>query len=156
MIECPYCDHTENDMSGLESHALDEHEDEMFQSHFGGFELTCYCDNCGDDFLRTKSQISNSQFCSIECTGEYQKGTPRYGKKFESAKKKSMAESGYKCVDCGLTNKVHKEIYSAKLTAHHINRVSEFDDPQDAHTVENLVTVCKQCHRIRHCREWEL
>ncbi|WP_241729483.1 MULTISPECIES: HNH endonuclease signature motif containing protein [Halolamina] len=33
------------------------------------------------------------------------------------------------------------------MDVHHICPVREFDNPQDAHRLENVVTLCRSCHR---------
>jgi len=44
------------------------------------------------------------------------------------------------CVRCGVNP-------DRTLSVHHIIPVKEFDDPKDAHYLENLMTVCRSCHR---------
>ncbi|WP_306438828.1 HNH endonuclease [Natronococcus pandeyae] len=31
---------------------------------------------------------------------------------------------------------------------HHITPVREFENPQRAHTVDNLISLCRSCHRL--------
>nr|WP_240943039.1 HNH endonuclease [Haloferax alexandrinus] len=31
---------------------------------------------------------------------------------------------------------------------HHLNRVRDFDDPSNAHTLSNVVSLCRSCHRL--------
>jgi len=36
---------------------------------------------------------------------------------------------------------------------HHIEPVRNFDDPQDAHTLDNVVCLCRSCHRYAEIGE---
>lgn len=54
--------------------------------------------------------------------------------------------SGYKCEGCG--KKVDSK-ESRSLVLHHIDR-DEYNNE-----IENLIILCRQCHRDRHCeRGW--
>lgn len=47
------------------------------------------------------------------------------------------------CWGCGLPY---------RLQVHHVTPVREFEDPADAHTMDNLITVCQWCHPGFECR----
>lgn len=60
------------------------------------------------------------------------------GEEWNEARKAAMARDNALCQCCGTDSDLH---------AHHIKPVREFDNPQDAHYVENLVMLCPSCHR---------
>lgn len=60
------------------------------------------------------------------------------GERWRQARAKALSRDNNRCQDCGSPDNLH---------AHHIKPVRTFDNPSDAHYVENLVTLCKYCHR---------
>lgn len=57
--------------------------------------------------------------------------------------KRLKGAAGFKCENCG------KEIdrnFPASLVLHHIDRNEKNNE------IENLIVLCRQCHRDRHCR----
>ena len=36
---------------------------------------------------------------------------------------------------------------------HHITPVRDFEDPQDAHRLDNVVCLCRSCHRLAEIGE---
>lgn len=54
------------------------------------------------------------------------------------------------CERCGFTNKDHRLAYNEELHGHHIEEVDDFDNPDDAHTIDNIEILCKQCHLLEH------
>lgn len=63
------------------------------------------------------------------------------GERWREARKATLARDDGRCQSCGTTDSLH---------AHHIKPVREFENESDAHYVENLVMLCKACHR-----KWE-
>ena len=53
------------------------------------------------------------------------------------------------CQDCGMVRGEHQEEYGRDLEVHHLTPVREFDDPEEADQLDNLVTLCAQCHGKR-------
>ena len=53
---------------------------------------------------------------------------------------KNIRERDGKCLRCGVTP-------DRTLSVHHILPVKEFEDPKEAHYPENLVSLCRSCHR---------
>jgi 5-methylcytosine-specific restriction endonuclease McrA len=74
------------------------------------------------------------------------------GELWETNRKKAKERDGYKCVDCGITEKEHRErddLFGEGLHVHHKKPVRQFDKPKKAHKLDNLITVCSIHHRMR-------
>lgn len=67
--------------------------------------------------------------------------------KWLEARAEALSRDGGECVSCGLSNEEHVERYEHGLHTHHIEPVSEGGDKFD---LENLETVCAECHSERH------
>lgn len=61
------------------------------------------------------------------------------GEAWETARRKAFDRDDSRCQSCGRRDELH---------AHHVRPVRSFDTPEDAHFVDNLVVLCKQCHGI--------
>lgn len=61
-----------------------------------------------------------------------------YGGTWFQKREEVLVRNDYTCQVCG----EHDE----SNHVHHIKPVREFDDPEDAHFDENLITVCESCH----------
>ena len=121
------------------------------------------CTVCGDPVERYPSAAQGDAIlCSEDCrrtwlsesfTGEGHPnwkggGNEPYGKGWAAARRATLERDGFRCVICGVS--------SAELgrnpDVHHLIPVREFaesadDSIEDAHTLENLVTLCIGCHR---------
>jgi len=87
-------------------------------------------------------------------TGRY------YGSNWQEQKKKARTRDNFTCVKCGKTTKEHKR----SLDVHHVKSFSSFTsldedgdqiiDWQKANTLDNLITICRQCHnKVNEIRE---
>lgn len=117
------------------------------------------CRQCGADIRVLPSQIEQQQrgfFCDLECYGrwlsenivgrdhhQWQGGGINYGKNWWRVRRRALDRDDHRCQHCGST--------AAELgrepDVHHITPVREFDRPEDAHMLENVVTLCRSCHR---------
>lgn len=73
-----------------------------------------------------------------------------YGAGWTEGKRRSVRErDGYVCQDggCSVTQSEHKEIYNEKLHVHHLKKARDIDDPAERNAKENLITLCRDCHR---------
>ena len=78
-------------------------------------------------------------------------GEVPYGAGWNDSKKRQVRErDGHECVDCGTTQAEHKAEYDQKLHVHHLIKARDIDDPEERNAPENLITLCRDCHR-----EWE-
>lgn len=55
-------------------------------------------------------------------------------------RKQALERDNY-CQDCGAMDNLH---------VHHKTPVREFEDPSEAHTMDNVVVLCESCHWDRH------
>ena len=72
-----------------------------------------------------------------------------YGPGWTEDKRKRIRErDGCKCWSCEVEEDVHQEVYGSTLEVHHVRPAREFPDfhPR-ANSAENLVTLCKVCHK---------
>jgi transposase len=78
-------------------------------------------------------------------------GGKRYGPGWNRTKRATVRErDGMACVACGMTQQKHQREYDEKLHVHHLIKARDIDDPEERNAVENLITLCRDCHR-----EWE-
>lgn len=127
---------------------------------WGGKEVECL--NCGESFRKTFSnaQRHEEHFCDSACMGEFQsesfsgEGNPRwlggcdnyYGENWEEKRLECLRRDDFQCQDCGLSREEHRKQYQTDIHVHHIQKHVKFDDPADANQLENLATLCRNCH----------
>ncbi|MDZ5811545.1 HNH endonuclease [Halorubrum sp. AD140] len=70
-----------------------------------------------------------------------------YGSMWPDAREKAKEKDGYECRNCGMTESEHYEVYGHDLHVHHVRPFRTFDDPEIAHRLSNLMTVCCSCHK---------
>ncbi|MCB2179470.1 HNH endonuclease [bacterium] len=106
------------------------------------------CNHCGVEFERAKwVRGGDLKFCSRSCFQQYAKTHFRrrlpnsYGKSWRPAKRRAMDRDHHQCQDCGSKK---------KLVVHHIRPYKTFEQSLAAHELDNLVTLCRACHRRRH------
>ncbi len=56
-----------------------------------------------------------------------------------------MKRDEFKCVRCGMTNEIHKQLFNTNLTIDHINGKGRHADKPD-NRMENLQVLCLRCH----------
>jgi 5-methylcytosine-specific restriction endonuclease McrA len=116
------------------------------------------CDNCSTEFKvhEWRHGSRDQLFCSHDCYGEWVSETrvgenhPRwvdggvvyYGESWSNARQKVRERDGNVCQLC---NDDEDEI-GQKPAVHHIEPVRSFEDPNEAHTMDNMVQVCQPCH----------
>ena len=116
------------------------------------------CKQCGGEMevLRSGLQRDGRSFCSLECYGEWlsenrvgedhhqwEGGDIDYGQAWWSVRRKARERDDHRCQRCG---KTRAEI-GREPDVHHIEPVREFDDPAEAHRLDNVVCLCRSCHR---------
>lgn len=65
-----------------------------------------------------------------------------YGPEWEAIRRRVRARDGYRCRVCGAP-----EPPGQAHDVHHLRPLRTFQDPAEAHSPENLITVCRRCHR---------
>lgn len=119
-------------------------------------EKTCEQCGCSMNVLQSRLDKGNGRFCSQDCVGDWlsenvvgekhhmwMEGDTVYRGKWWKVRRKARERDDHECRCCGTTATDE----GRELDVHHIRPVREFDDPQDAHTLQNVVTLCRSCHR---------
>ncbi|MFB6295776.1 MAG: HNH endonuclease [Halobacteriales archaeon] len=120
--------------------------------------VTESCKQCGEtmEVLRSDWERDGRTFCSLDCYGEWlsehrvgedhhqwKGGDISYGGEWWSVRRKARERDDHRCQRCGKT----KDEIGREPDVHHIEPVREFDDPADAHRLDNVVCLCRSCHR---------
>jgi len=117
---------------------------------------TSVCEQCGDSYSVKPSVKHKRRFCSKPCyhkaltnvTGNEHpcwKGgyEPYYGEGWPQMRHMVRNRDCFRCRKCGM----HEDECDTELHVHHIVPLREFDEPEEANTPNNLVTVCPSCHK---------
>lgn len=136
------------------------------------------CTWCDETFRADLNRVEEheSVFCSGECEKEWRKvqfsgdthpqskenyswkrddGTTRYVSGWDDIRQDALARDNYECQSCGVSNEEYVARHGVGLDVHHITPLSEFDDPlpDEANDLENLVSLCRSCHRMEEANE---
>lgn len=111
------------------------------------------CTHCGkrfDDPRDGRERKSGKAFCSLDCCNAHRRGENNpawrgghreyYGPDWRAIRRQARRRDNNECRRCGATAN------GRELDVHHIKPVSSFENPNDANTLENVVTLCKPCH----------
>ena len=74
-------------------------------------------------------------------------GSHSYGADWRRIAGQIRKRDGYECQECGKTQKESLKLFDRKLDVHHIEPLSDFKSHEQANDPENLMTVCRSCHR---------
>ena len=129
------------------------------------------CSQCGKPVVRTRAQIDKRSkygpFCSHGCYGKWRsenltgEDSPSWkggytldygGSNWKRQRRRARKRDSYTCQGCGVT----EQEWGYKLDVHHIVPYDLFDNPKEASRLDNLVTLCRQCHVKRHNGTHEL
>lgn len=105
---------------------------------------------CGETFERRQSL--DTEYCSLGCwADEYGVGVSTlYRDGWYRQRRNALQRDGYRCTVCGITNEEHDTRFGFGLDVHHIVPLRAFakrDLPiADAHSLRNLITVCRTHH----------
>lgn len=151
--ERTFCD---NECFGKWQSSIQKGEDNP--NWLGGKLKTHTCKVCGSEYENYK-QSSETSCCSEDCyteileqrTGEdcasWKGGAERYyGNIWTEQREKAIKEAGERCEECSIPRIKHKQNYGKDLHVHHIQPYRTFDDDKEAHKLDNLVAVCRDCH----------
>lgn len=128
------------------------------------------CVRCGEEIKRPEHRAGRyeQEYCSRQCYQAEKMESPhktagwidgrtyrpgyntRYNKRFNENRAVALQRDEKQCQVCGMTSKQHRSEYDMDLHVHHIQPVSSFDEPGNAHSLENLITLC-----LPHHRKWE-
>ncbi|MDS0256040.1 HNH endonuclease [Haloarcula argentinensis] len=161
-VECAGC----GDKTVVKPYRAEKHD-----VHYCGHDcrrdrLDVECAWCGTsmEVFPKDDRRNDHHFCRHECYAMWKsenlvgedspawKGgyTKDRGTNWPKLREKALQAGGYQCQGCGMTEDEHREEHGVGLSVHHIRPVTEFDEPADADTVDNLVPLCRGCHL-----EWE-
>lgn len=120
---------------------------------------TVSCQHCGDEIQRLGSQLRDNKrgaFCDLQCYGEWLSanvvgpdhhqwdgGVIDYGPGWWRIRRKALERDEYECQLCGTS----KEQLGRNPDVHHKRRVRDYDHPGEAHTLSNVVSLRRSCHR---------
>lgn len=123
-----------------------------------GAAVECICVGCGQSFMRAKSpsKKGGGKYCNRACRDAHWKGSlnPNFqdglsissrGPHWAKIKRDVRRRDGC-CRSCG---------HVGRLDVHHIVPFRMFDDHRDANQLDNLVALCRPCHRREDAaRKW--
>ncbi|MFB6269014.1 MAG: HNH endonuclease [Halobacterium sp.] len=118
------------------------------------------CDYCGATLERHPSRVDSTsygEFCDLECYGEWlsenvvgsshhqwEGGTIPYGASWWRVRRAAWERDDYECQRCG----AGRAEIGRRPDVHHVEPVRSFDDPAEAHRLDNVVCLCRSCHRL--------
>lgn len=117
------------------------------------------CEGCGVDLEvrpRRAERRKRGCFCSRDCYGDWLSrnivgpahhqwdgGPINYGQPWWRIRQQALERDDFTCQQCG----VDADELGRNPDVHHLEPVRSFENPTDAHTIENVVTLCRPCHR---------
>jgi hypothetical protein len=117
------------------------------------------CAACGTELLRYPCEVEAAErgcFCDLDCYGDWlsenvvgeshhqwEGGDITYGESWWTVRRAALHRDGYECQRCGAGV---AEI-GRNPDVHHIDPVRTFDNPEAAHQLDNVVSLCRSCHR---------
>jgi len=124
-----------------------------------GDQVTIECAWCGGEERHPPSVAKSRTFCSVGCLGKWQEenlngenhpawkgGYSLYVGGWSRRRRKALERDDHRCIECGMGEEEHQTKFDQGLHVHHIKPIREFDDPTEAHALENLETFCRLCH----------
>ena len=90
----------------------------------------------------------------VEAVGErgWNREKDHYQGPWYEAREKALDRDSHQCVDCGISEEENQEKYGRNLDVHHRKSIDMFENPGMADRVDNLMTLCPECHAARHKR----
>lgn len=117
---------------------------------------TCDCRDAEFTVLKSDLAVRTGRFCSHDCLCEWMSenqrgenhhqwlpGDSNYGGDWWQVRRAARDRDDHVCQHCG---KSRAEM-GREPDVHHITPVREFQDPQDAHDLDNVICLCRSCHR---------
>jgi 5-methylcytosine-specific restriction endonuclease McrA len=115
------------------------------------------CEICGNERVLPRGQVAPSRrlrFCSPQCANKALRGVGNpswrgghpdyYGPDWRPLQRLARKLDSYLCQRCD----VPQEELGRALDVHHIKPVSSFVSANDANYIENLVSLCHDCHML--------
>jgi transposase len=82
--------------------------------------------------------------------GRWSGGQTPYGRGWNEVKRREVRDrDDHVCQEpgCSISQTEHLSEYGEKLHVHHLKKAREIDDPNKRNAKENLITLCRDCHR---------
>ncbi|MDG5817244.1 HNH endonuclease [Natronococcus sp. A-GB7] len=124
-----------------------------------GERVETACLSCGADLEVRPARLERRKrgvFCTLECYGEWlsenvvgsehhqwEGGPIEYGREWWRVRRQALERDEYECQHCG----ADAEELDRNPDVHHVRPVRSFETVEDAHTLNNVVTLCRSCHR---------
>lgn len=101
--------------------------------------------DCDHDFF------DRAPLPGIECRwcGYVTAGGPSgndYGELWVDRRREALERDNYRCRGCGIGQEEHREKHDEGLQVHHIVPYRSFEEDIEAHRLDNLVSLCVDCH----------
>jgi 5-methylcytosine-specific restriction endonuclease McrA len=119
------------------------------------------CPNCGSEVERKPYEFKGERgFCDSDCFSEWLSkqrkgeenpqwagGKPEYyGEDWQEIRRRAVERDDEECQCCGISRDAHIKRFGRDLEVHHIIPIRTFDEPNEANTMDNVVTLCQKCH----------
>ena len=133
-----------------------------------GSWLSVPCGHCGTELEVRPKRFEKRErgcFCSLECYGEWlsehvvgpdhhqwEGGPIRYGAPWWRIRRQALERDDSTCQHCG----ANADDLGRNPDVHHLKPVRSFDTSADAHTLDNVITLCRRCHRLAEAGTVEL
>lgn len=133
-VYCPECVTESNEFLGIPSYEVKDVQ-----------RIQGTCRQCGDDMtiLQSEWERGRGRFCSHECVCLWmsKSGARTYNRGWFRVRRLALERDNHTCQNCGKT----RQELGREPDVHHKVPVRLFDEPQDAHTRDNVVSLCRRC-----------
>ena len=139
-VYCPACVEASDEFLGTPSYEMRDIE-----------RIRKKCGQCGEEMevLQSTLDYGHGKFCSIECRdasfsdGFENPHSEPYNGIWHRIRRRAYERDDHRCQVCG---KTMAEI-GREPDVHHITPIREYDDPDESHRLENVICLCRLCHR---------
>ena len=170
---CGLCGKSNERYGPFKAHFVQAHSDKVEDGDVPWDEdlytaktVTMECEECGQEYERHASNADGSRFCSEDCMFEYADRTNAYdtewkaevtwdrehrgedvnrGVHWDTQKELALSRDGRLCQECGFEEDSSRFQW-VELEVHHIVPARLFENPDYAHALPNLITLCSRCH----------
>lgn len=140
---------------------LDKLIDENYYRHPLKEQQEMSYNYCGKEMFVIPARYNSAEniYCNVDCmakhysqlyTGEnsptWTGGKSHYTGGWLHAREEARKRDNYTCAICGITEKE----FGQELSVHHIKKYKDFDDKYEANLLNNLISLCENCHRFVH------
>jgi len=110
------------------------------------------CKQCGSEMtvLASTAKQGYGKFCDRDCLSTWlseQWGGPGervYNGRWREIRRQALERDDHECQHCGKS----KVDIGHEPDGHHIIPVRKYEDPQNAHRLNNVICLCRSCHRL--------